>query len=149
MSETRRAIVFGPAETVARYLPRNYTVNSTDIGTGAVLISGTDNAGWTLDGYVLPRLASGMYFGREIDPGTVSMMVSPEDGDGESWYFEVTRHGEVWDGRAETHNEAVGLADGMLHALIGLQEKTGKNHEGPIAPGEAGSQFPDASGSMS
>ncbi len=132
MTNTRRAIVTGPAETVARYLPRNYTVNSTDVGPGRVLISGTDNAGWTLDGYVLPRLASGLYFGHEVPPGEVSMIVSPEDGDGESWYYEVTRHGEVWDGRADTHNEAVGEADNLLHRLIGLQEKTGKNHAGDI-----------------
>ena len=132
MTNTRRAIVTGPAETVARYLPRNYTVNSTDVGPGRVLISGTDNAGWTLDGYVLPRLASGLYFGHEVAPGEVSMMVSPEDGDGESWYYEVTRHGEVWDGRADSHNEAVGEADNLLHRLIGMQEKTGKNHEGTI-----------------
>lgn len=129
---TRRAIVTGPAETVARYLPSNYTVNSTDVGPGRVLISGVDSAGWTLDDYVLPRLASGLYAAREVDPGEVSMMVSPEDGDGESWYFEVTRHGEVWDGRADTHNEAVGLADNLLHRLIGLQERTGQNHEGTI-----------------
>jgi hypothetical protein len=132
MTTTRRAIVTGPAETVARYLPSNYTVNGTDVGEGRVLISGVDNAGWTLDGYVLPRLASGLYGGREVDPGEVSMMVSPEDGDGESWYFEVTRHGETWDDRAETHNDAVVAADNLLHRLIGLQEQTGRNHSGPI-----------------
>jgi hypothetical protein len=31
-----------------------------------VLIGGRDESGWTLDGYVLPRLASGMYYGSEI-----------------------------------------------------------------------------------
>jgi hypothetical protein len=31
------------------------------------VIAGEDNAGWTLDGYVLPRLASGLIWGEEID----------------------------------------------------------------------------------
>lgn len=31
------------------------------------VIGGYDNAGWTLDDYVLPRLASGGMHGREID----------------------------------------------------------------------------------
>jgi hypothetical protein len=31
-----------------------------------VIIAGTDYAGWTLDGYVLPRLASGLMFGEEV-----------------------------------------------------------------------------------
>jgi hypothetical protein len=35
-------------------------------GREGLVIEGTDNAGWTLDGYVLPRLASGLYFGKEI-----------------------------------------------------------------------------------
>ena len=34
------------------------------------MIGGYDDAGWTLDGYVLPRLASGLIFGEEIGKGT-------------------------------------------------------------------------------
>ena len=30
-------------------------------------IAGRDVAGWTLDAYVIPRLASGLYFATEID----------------------------------------------------------------------------------
>jgi hypothetical protein len=30
------------------------------------LIEGEDNAGWTLDGYVIPRLASGLIFAKEV-----------------------------------------------------------------------------------
>lgn len=64
MSNTRQAVVpfgmSGTVETIERYLPGNYRV----VG---VLIEGEDNCGWTLDEYVLPRLASGLYFGREID----------------------------------------------------------------------------------
>lgn len=67
MSDYKVAQVTGfecTAEKVARYLPANYEVvaaYSTDDGETVVLISGKDNAGWTLDDYVIPRLASGMY----------------------------------------------------------------------------------------
>lgn len=62
--DTRRAIVRG--ETVDRvraYLPANYTASATDDG---VLIVGRDDHGWTLDGYVIPRLASGLMFATEV-----------------------------------------------------------------------------------
>jgi hypothetical protein len=51
--------------TVGRYLPGNYAViGETSHG---ILIAGEDNAGWTLDDYVLPRLSSGLIAGQEID----------------------------------------------------------------------------------
>ena len=34
---------------------------------GETVIGGRDVAGWTLDAYVIPRLASGLYFATEID----------------------------------------------------------------------------------
>jgi hypothetical protein len=46
-----------PLERVARHLPANYAALSRE--DGAVTVVGVDTAGWTLDGYVLPRLASG------------------------------------------------------------------------------------------
>lgn len=62
--DTRRAIVRGePVERVAAYLPANYTASETDDG---VLIVGRDVAGWTLDDYVIPRLASGLMFATEV-----------------------------------------------------------------------------------
>lgn len=72
----RTAVVKGngaTAERVAAYLPSNYeVVGGNDEG---VIISGHDNAGWTLDDYVLPRLASGCLFGTEVNP-TVRRKVS-------------------------------------------------------------------------
>jgi hypothetical protein len=54
-------------ETVAKFLPSNYSVISIVISDPTyVLIGGEDRMGWTLDGYVIPRLGSGMYFAREI-----------------------------------------------------------------------------------
>lgn len=54
------------AEAVARYLPNNYTI--VGIGPDGITVRGQDHYGWTLDGYVLPRLASGLYFGEETHP---------------------------------------------------------------------------------
>jgi hypothetical protein len=72
MTNVRTAIVSGrgiTAETVARFLPSNYEVVDADVtGTDGdtVVISGTDNAGWTMDGYVIPRLASGLLWATEM-----------------------------------------------------------------------------------
>lgn len=51
-------------EVIQKYLPTGYRAYSIPQAT---LIQGVDNAGWTLDDYVIPRLASGLYFAREID----------------------------------------------------------------------------------
>jgi hypothetical protein len=53
--------------TIERYMPSNYTAvqHTADI----ILIEGEDVAGWTLDGYVIPRLASGMHYAREVAEG--------------------------------------------------------------------------------
>jgi len=59
------------SDEVAAYLPSGYEVYGhrfPDGGTGrlVVLIRGEDNAGWTLDDYVIPRLASGLMACKEI-----------------------------------------------------------------------------------
>ena len=51
-------------EVVGAYLPGNYSAIALD--NGEILVQGIDNAGWTLDGYVIPRLASGLITAREI-----------------------------------------------------------------------------------
>lgn len=62
---TRTAIVYTPDhKVVSRYLPRNYDVVGTTEHT--TIIEGEDRAGWTLDGYVIPRLASGLYRAEEV-----------------------------------------------------------------------------------
>jgi hypothetical protein len=50
---------------VKRFLPSNY--DAVIINDG-ILIAGNDSAGWTLDGYVIPRLASGLIFAKETAP---------------------------------------------------------------------------------
>jgi hypothetical protein len=49
---------------VSAYLPSNYKV--TEVHDTYAVIEGVDNAGWTLDDYVIPRLASGLIFAKEV-----------------------------------------------------------------------------------
>jgi hypothetical protein len=68
MTNKRYAVVTGfriTKEQVAAYLPANYRVNTLTNCTDRVYIIGEDNAGWTLDDYVIPRLASGNLFCKE------------------------------------------------------------------------------------
>lgn len=59
---TRSATVSGGTlDRVAQYLPSNYHALGVK-DTGEVVICGRDVAGWTLDDYVIPRLASGWMF---------------------------------------------------------------------------------------
>lgn len=54
---------------VEAYLPSNYSAYVAH--DQAVVIHGFDVAGWTLDGYVIPRLASGLIVAREVSPETL------------------------------------------------------------------------------
>jgi len=49
---------------VKAYLPSGYT--ATEQENGDVLIEGEDIAGWTLTDYVIPRLASGLIYAKEV-----------------------------------------------------------------------------------
>jgi hypothetical protein len=64
MAMVRRSHGKPAADEVARYLPANYKVTGED--AGAVVIEGTDDHGWTLDDYVIPRLASGLIHAEEL-----------------------------------------------------------------------------------
>ena len=86
MTGARAAIIKSGAHTrkeVDAYLPNNYatvvreTYPGEDFGTGVVLdentghqvalaVVGIDVAGWTLEDYVIPRLASGMIWAEPI-----------------------------------------------------------------------------------
>lgn len=69
----RKAIVNAPTDPeaadrrlrqVAAYLPSNY---SAVLRGDIIDITGTDVAGWTLDDYVIPRLASGLITAKEVE----------------------------------------------------------------------------------
>lgn len=56
---------------VKKFLPSNYTAKEGSGYAGACIeIEGYDRAGWTLDNYVIPRLASGMIIAKELSNGT-------------------------------------------------------------------------------
>ena len=66
----------GQLNTVRNYLPSNFTAceSSGTIHGDCILIEGFDRAGWTLDAYVIPRLASGLIVAKEILPeGTLDV----------------------------------------------------------------------------
>lgn len=71
-SDEERLAAEQQAERIRAYLPSNYSLahdgRVTEIGQFAsgYLIVGNDNAGWTLGEYVIPRLASGMIFAKEV-----------------------------------------------------------------------------------
>ncbi len=53
-------------EAVQAYMPSNYTAEQDANG---ILIAGQDCHGWTLDGYVIPRLTSGLIVAVEVQGG--------------------------------------------------------------------------------
>ena len=64
--------------TIRAYLPSNYTARRA--GTfepyrDTVVIRGEDDHGWTLDGYVIPRLASGLRFATEVSPAEYHLLM--------------------------------------------------------------------------
>lgn len=69
---------------VEAYLPRNYTAkiaptyDQTNGYVYNIVIEGHDDSGWTLDGYVLPRLASGNIYANETDPPFQTVSITME-----------------------------------------------------------------------
>ena len=51
-------------EQVQRYLPSNY--QAVELRDETIVIVGRDSAGWGLDSYVIPRLASGLIIATEV-----------------------------------------------------------------------------------
>jgi hypothetical protein len=62
------ALITGTSDQIRPYLPGNYDVLvERDIpNVGTVTLIGGQDTSWTMEHYVLPRLASGNYFAREI-----------------------------------------------------------------------------------
>ena len=56
----------GKTQQVAQYLPGNYKVLGRTCDNTGTIIIGVDNAGWTLDDYVIPRLGSGLIHCEEV-----------------------------------------------------------------------------------
>lgn len=84
----------------AAYMPGNYHViyrgpDLEDDRREVAVLMGEDSHGWTLDDYVLPRLASGGMPGREIDLSHPIMKLIPETPGVGVWFFTST--GEAYD----------------------------------------------------
>ncbi len=58
----------GFLDRIKALLPENYKVGYNS-DNEQFLITGHDVAGWTLDDYVIPRLASGLVFAEELIDG--------------------------------------------------------------------------------
>jgi hypothetical protein len=144
------SLVGTTAVQIAAYLPANYELrgfvphdpeaDGTDpryVGP-CVLIEGRDSHGWTLDGYVIPRLQSGMHVIREIDLSHPAMKQIaerpssvPEDAKLlEMPYSEVCCHMRV----AGKMMWAAPVDRGMAQ----LYELDGRKFSMPITRGEAG-----------
>jgi hypothetical protein len=69
-SEARYAIVRNARSRreVSAYLPEGYFVIGEGVSDGRTtyIIAGYDSQGWTLDAYVIPRLASGLIAAEEV-----------------------------------------------------------------------------------
>ena len=99
-------------EQIERYLPGNYRnvgyapadSNALDVRSlaPAVVIAGEDNAGWTLDDYVIPRLQSGLIQANEIssdDP--VLKILDDEDERTQVELIQSYRFPNVWSLKGE------------------------------------------------
>jgi len=75
---TRYAVIdCNVTSEVGAYLPSGYEIVGIVQmdGSSCTLIKGLDHAGWTLDGYVLPRLGSGWLHGNEITADEADQLV--------------------------------------------------------------------------
>ncbi len=79
-TQARFAFVTGVdhRERLVAYLPASYAVLGEGLRDSRpfFVIGGRDVAGWTLDGFVLPRLASGLIFGEEVDEAAARAVVA-------------------------------------------------------------------------
>jgi hypothetical protein len=100
----RYAMVSGSPTAIAAYLPDNYSVlgpaipfDDGDLSyiagvSASYVVGGNDSHGWTLDGYVLPRLASGLYGAREIDADTATQFLGVALPIGDCEWFALCDH---------------------------------------------------------
>lgn len=63
-------------DTISTYLSANYRAFVAD---GVIHIVGHDVAGWTLDGFIIPRLGSGLHVVEELDSDLVPSIRVGED----------------------------------------------------------------------
>lgn len=119
---------------VQAYLPKNYKVVALHrVENGPVksdvsfLVAGRDSAGWTLDGYVIPRYLSGLVSADEVDAEQAQRMLLEQVD--LAWY-EVTK-GEITgddDPGTEMNRLILALyAEAVANVLEVAQEQYGRH----------------------
>jgi len=79
----------GKSKEVAKYLPSNYRVLGRTLDNTGTIIIGVDDHGWTMEQYIIPRLASGMIHCEEVtheegkDWGDIMISITPSTTDAE------------------------------------------------------------------
>jgi hypothetical protein len=143
---TRFAVVRNArdAKQLWAYLPANYRIVGGDVGEPGVpvyVIAGEDSHGWTLDSYVIPRLASGLIWAVEIDEN--AMPVQPRTGDvrpvNGDWQEYVAGAWYAWADRPLCSCEVVDDGDGESgpHLAIWEPDPNCPRHAAEIAAEEA------------
>jgi hypothetical protein len=133
MPTTRKAIVTNSSdrtdrllERTQRLLPSNYTAEQ--VGED-IVITGQDSAGWTIEDYVQPRLASGGIYFREIE-------VEDEPEDDNDTTFLCTNCEVVYD----AENEGIHISEATHEAFCDecwYQQFNEASHATLVEDGEA------------
>lgn len=103
-------------ETIKRYMPGNYKAYLRD--NGKIIIVGHDVAGWTMDDYVIPRLASGLYTAQETTDCSHPGGFRADTGE-----WECSQCGERW-ADYETWGEQTGNMDAVDAVKAAIADDT-------------------------
>lgn len=142
---------------VAQYLPANYSIIGRSLDNENTIIAGRDNAGWTLDAYVIPRLGSALIHCEEITAdightgpdfhvagsGTVYLLI-PRNDRARKW---ITQHiaddaQRLGEGVAIEHRYILDIAKGIDSAGLTYETVSDESGHEPnceycgAAPGE-------------
>jgi hypothetical protein len=90
----RRRALTPSTQAVESYLPGNYEV--TSVTDDEITVEGTDCAGWTLDEYVIPRLATGLITAKEARDAVRYSIELDENPPDPSAPWKVTMPGRAW-----------------------------------------------------
>jgi hypothetical protein len=138
---TRKAVIKAwspkdPAEVArvaAAYMPLSGNYRVTGHAHGEVFIEGEDDAGWTMDDYIIPRLASGGIYAREmlpVDPAKLDGLMEIDHVVRVHPGGEVTEPGGVWAPEVNVELDEDGqIVTGGVQAMIAMIE------DGPEVPG--------------
>jgi hypothetical protein len=111
-----------------RNLPQHFNGCTCTAAPGAV--TGEATVDLSLAREMPRRLVTSAEMGLEVkdsdlefvtDEGADVVIVPPDDGDGETYYWETQLNGHVWDGRCETRDEAADEARSASTRMAALE----------------------------